>query len=304
MPADTSYGRQIGVATTAGPLGESLPSPFARISWGAVFAGLFIVVAVQILLNMLGAGIGLSMVDPKAGEGGSPANWGIAAGLWWVASNLLALFAGGHVAARLAGCWRAQDAALHGLIVWAAALLLGAFLVASTMGAVVGGAANVLGNAASGMGRAAASAVGEAAPAGGFDVESRIGDLVRPGDPARMNPDQARAELAVLLPRYVAGDRGVDRNRVVQLVSTQAGISPEEASGRLEQWTVQARDARTEAEARARDAADAAASAASRTALWGFAAFLLGAIAGALGGWMGMRPEVVTVPVETTTRRL
>ena len=304
MPADTTYGRQIGVATTAGPLGESLPSPFARISWGAVFGGLFVVVAVQILLNMLGAGIGLSMVDPKAGDNGSPANWGIAAGLWWVASNLVALFAGGHVAARLAGSWRGHDAVLHGVIVWAATLLLGAFLVASTMGAVVGGAANVLGNAASGMGRAAASAVGQSAPAGGFDLGAHIGDLVRPGDPARMNSDQAKAELATSLPRYIAGEAGVDRNRIVQLIAAQAGISPDEASARLEQWTVQVRDARTQAESKARDAADAAASAASRTALWGFVAFLLGAIAGGLGGWMGMRTEVVTVPVETTTRRL
>jgi hypothetical protein len=296
----------MGVATTAGPLGESLPSPFARISWGAIFAGLFVVVAVQILLNMLGAGIGLSIVDPQSNDNGTPGTWGIAAGLWWVVSNLVALFIGGHVAARLAGSWRVHDAALHGVIVWAATLLLGAFLVASTVGSIVGGAANVLGNAASGVGKAAASAVGQAAgqTAGGFDLNARMGDLLRPTDPARMNPDQAKAELATTLPRYIAGDTTVDRNRIVQLISSQAGISPDEASARLEQWTTQARQTRQNAETQARQAADAAASTASRTALWGFAAFLLGAIAGGLGGWMGMRPEVVTVPIDAPTRRL
>ncbi len=34
-----------------------------RISWGAIFAGVVIAVAVQLVMGILGTGIGLSMVD-------------------------------------------------------------------------------------------------------------------------------------------------------------------------------------------------------------------------------------------------
>jgi hypothetical protein len=39
-----------------------------RISWGAVLAGAAIGIAVHISLSLLGFGIGLSMVDPAAGD--------------------------------------------------------------------------------------------------------------------------------------------------------------------------------------------------------------------------------------------
>ena len=38
-----------------------------RISWGAIFAGVVIAVAVQLVMGILGTGIGLSMVDPVQG---------------------------------------------------------------------------------------------------------------------------------------------------------------------------------------------------------------------------------------------
>jgi len=38
-----------------------------RLSWGAIFAGVVLAVAVQLVLGILGTGIGLTMVDPVEG---------------------------------------------------------------------------------------------------------------------------------------------------------------------------------------------------------------------------------------------
>ncbi len=43
-----------------------------RISWGAVFAGVIIVLIVQFLLSLLGVGIGASTIDPSQRGGGTP----------------------------------------------------------------------------------------------------------------------------------------------------------------------------------------------------------------------------------------
>lgn len=39
-----------------------------RISWAAVIAAVIIALAVQLVLNMIGAGIGFSAIDPLQGE--------------------------------------------------------------------------------------------------------------------------------------------------------------------------------------------------------------------------------------------
>ena len=42
-----------------------------RISWGAVFAGVIILLIVQFVLSLLGVGIGASSIDPSQ-QGGTP----------------------------------------------------------------------------------------------------------------------------------------------------------------------------------------------------------------------------------------
>ena len=51
-------------------------------------------------------------------------SFGIGAGLWWLVSNLLALVAGGYVAAWLAGNTLRFDGVLHGVVTWGITLLL------------------------------------------------------------------------------------------------------------------------------------------------------------------------------------
>ena len=45
--------------------------------------------------SLLGLGIGLSTVDPAAGDTPEATSLGLGAGIWWVVSNLIALVIGG-----------------------------------------------------------------------------------------------------------------------------------------------------------------------------------------------------------------
>ena len=73
------------------------------VSWGAVFAGAVASLITQVILNMLGLGIGLSTVDPMGNGTPEASSLGIGAGLWFVVSGVLAAIAGGFLAGRLSG---------------------------------------------------------------------------------------------------------------------------------------------------------------------------------------------------------
>jgi hypothetical protein len=93
-----------------------------RISWAAIFGGVILVVTLQILFSLLGAGIGFGTVNTNAGTTPTASSLGMGAGLWWVVSSCVALLVGGYVAAWLAGIEIRFDGVLHGLITWGIAL--------------------------------------------------------------------------------------------------------------------------------------------------------------------------------------
>src|SRR2546423_928632 len=76
--------------------------PFARISWGAVFAGAIIALATQIVLALIGMAIGLATINPATGDSPSGAALGTGAAIWLVVSSLISLFIGGSSPARRA----------------------------------------------------------------------------------------------------------------------------------------------------------------------------------------------------------
>lgn len=123
-------------------------------SWGAIFAGLIIAIAVQILLGLLGLGLGLSILDPSDPMGGI-AGWGIATGIYVVVVQIVSLFVGGYVAARLAPAHTHQTAMFHGLSIWALATIIMVWLGGNTLGLAASG----LTSTASAIGSGTAQAV-------------------------------------------------------------------------------------------------------------------------------------------------
>lgn len=131
-----------------------------KVSWGAIFAGLSIAVALQILLGLLGIGIGLSVLDPTDPMG-SVQGWGISTGVYVVLVQILSLFAGGYIAARLAPALRDQAAMFHGLSIWALATISMVWLGGTGIGMAVGGISSAVSAIGSGTVQAVEAVIPE-----------------------------------------------------------------------------------------------------------------------------------------------
>lgn len=122
--------------TIASPTIAYPEKPFARISWGAIFAGAIIALSLQLILSLIGIGIGLSTVDPQTNDNPSGAAIGFGAVLWWTISSLVSLYIGGMIAGRIAGSF---NGFLHGLITWALVTMGTVLLLTSALGAAFRG---------------------------------------------------------------------------------------------------------------------------------------------------------------------
>lgn len=74
-----------------------------KVSWGAIFAGVAVALVVQLLLNLLGAGIGAAVIDPASNDKPSATTLSVTTAIWFVVSGLVASFVGGYFASRLSG---------------------------------------------------------------------------------------------------------------------------------------------------------------------------------------------------------
>lgn len=270
-----------------------------RLSWGAVFAGVVIAVAVQLVLGILGAGIGLTMVDPVEGTTPGAAGFGIGAGIFWLITTVIALGAGGYAAARVAGVHDRFDALVHGLVVWGVTLILTLYLLTSVVGGIIGGAFRTVGAVAG----AAGSTVGAAAPAAASvagidkqDVRSEAAAYLSdaPNDPAQMTPEQAQTAIAKELPAMARGgaDGQQAEARVVDIVAAQRKISREQAQAQVtsaKQQFVQTKDKTVET---AKVATDKAAGAAAGTSFMLVLALLIGAGAAGFGATAATRRKL------------
>lgn len=270
-----------------------------RISWGAVIAGVIIVLIVQLLLSLLGVGIGASSIDPTQNEGTPEAStFGIGAGLWWVICSLVAVFAGAWVAGRLAGMPDRTDGALHGLVAWGLSMLLVLYLLTTTVSSLIGGAFGIVGSAMQAAGQGAVAAGGAAA--GASQMPGVLGpfqrDLQQFVDRARQQAQATGQQLeqvasdesvrAVVEKAVTAGPQSLseaDRQAAIDALSRHTGMSRPEAEQRLAEWqrTYQ------ETKEQALQAAEATADTVAQASLWSFIALVLGAIVAAIGGMLG-----------------
>ncbi len=119
-----------------------------RVSWGAIFVGVVIAMVVQLLLAVLGIAIGASAINPLQ-EANPVEGIGMGAGIYWVISSIISLFAGGYAAGVLAIMQDRRDRTLHGVAVWGVATLLLFLVISSGVGRLIGGTASMIGSGAS-----------------------------------------------------------------------------------------------------------------------------------------------------------
>ena len=271
-----------------------------RISWGAIFGGVILVVAVQLLLSLLGAGIGLGTVNVNAGTTPDAGSIGVGAGIWWVISSVVALAFGGYVAAWLAGIELSWDGLLHGLITWGIATLLTVYLLSSAVGGIIGGGASALGSIASAAGsgiKSAAQPVAEAAGISPDMIQQQAQMYLQPTnpDPATMSPQDAQKEVAKDLVTYAKGgpDAAGSKNRIIAIMAAQQKLPVDQATKQFDDAQAKLAQAKAQAIQTAKNAADATASTAGHTAFAAFGDLLIGAIAAAIGGAVAVQRRVL-----------
>ncbi|WP_230483210.1 hypothetical protein [Sphingomonas sp. Leaf21] len=267
-----------------------------RVSWGAIFAGVVIAVAVQLVMGILGTGIGLSMVDPVEGSTPGATGFGIGAGLYWLITTVVALGAGGYAAARVSGVTERFDALVHGLVVWGVTLILTLYMLTSAVGGIIGGAFRTVGSVAGAAGSTVGAAAPRAAQLAGVDAGDVRQEAAKylsdtPSDPAQMTPEQAQKEIAKQLPAMARGgaDGARAESRVVDIVAAQRKISRADAQAQVNKAKADFVQAKNEAVQSAKTAADAAAGAAAKTSFLLVIALLVGAGASAFGATSATR---------------
>lgn len=298
-----------------------------RVSWSAVFAGVAVALVTQLLLSLLGTGIGMSSVDPLQANGTpNVSTFSIGAALWWVVSSFLSLAAGGWVTAHFSSPADKIGGAIYGLITWSIVTLITIYMIGSVVGSVVSGSVSTLGTAASLAGRGIANLgpiadvtnsplMQSHAPWDNIKREAQmlLAQTGKPGlQPRNISQRMANAvtgtsatgaaldpEMDNLIERLLSQSRNTvrqaDRDALINVIVARTGTSREEAARRVQYWEDSYRQAeqrftqtKEEAQQKAREAADTTARAISRTALWGFVALVLSAISAALGGIAGV----------------
>ncbi len=118
-----------------------------RASWGAIFVGTVLSVALIVLLGLLGLGFGFSAIDPAQQDVTGGAVTGTP--IWLFVSQIIALFVGGYGAARLAGYLGKQGSLLHGATVWSLQTLVALYLAGALAVAGVQSVGTMLNSAGS-----------------------------------------------------------------------------------------------------------------------------------------------------------
>lgn len=244
----------------------------AFVDWPAILAGALLSAAFAFVLVTFGSAIGLSVASPYSGEGWSRTGFIIATGLWTLWVIVSSLMAGGYLAGRMRR--RIADVTdhevevrdgVHGLVVWALATLFGAYLATSATLGVAKAGAEVAGTVTAEVASKAMEKV---------DPLSLTADRL-----LRSSESVSSEEIGRVLAANVDSEAlpSADRQYLVDVVASRAGLSQEEAAARVDEAFAAAR--------RLSEEAKAAAEAARKLGI--LVAFLTAAslLAGAAGAW-------------------
>ncbi|MGE5537736.1 MAG: PhnA-like protein [Gemmatimonas sp.] len=262
-----------------------------NVSWGAVLAGVVFSLVVQLLLNMLGIGIGAATIHPMEGNSPDASSFSMGAGIWWVVSGIIAAFAGGIVAGRLSGRPKESTTGWHGVTAWALTTLVVFWLLTTAVGSIVGGGLNVLGSITGGIGKTVGQAAQTAAPmvAQNPDPFSGIANQIQ-AQTGGSDPQAMRDAATAAVKAAVTGDQQQAqqaRERAVPLLAKAQNISEDDARQQIDQYQQQYQQAMDQAKQQAIQAADTTTKVVSRAALFSFVSLVLGGIAAWFGGRMG-----------------
>jgi hypothetical protein len=305
--------------------------PGHYLSWGAIVAGALCAAAISLVLFTFGSAIGLGAVSPWPNSGLAPMVVLIIAAIWAALVQVVGFAAGGYVTGRVRNSWgsvvaherRFRDG-MHGLVVWAVGLLVGAAFAASAVGGLIHTgtqaaatlAAGAVGGAATGamagaqrstspadyafdyLMRPATAAVpvpaatppGVNAPAQIAPPAAAVGPGAGPAQPMIWRLPNAQ-ELQPSVVRIFADGLQAgtlparDRTYLASLVSMRTGLSQAEAEKRVDEAFQEGKDV----EVKVRAAADKARKASLIAAFLAAATLAVGCAAACAGATTGGR---------------
>lgn len=231
------------------------------VDWPAVIGGIVLATAISVLLLAFGSAIGLSFANFDASPDVSPIWIAIAAASWLLWVQISSFMAGGYITGRLRR--RFNDASehesdvrdgAHGLLVWAGALVVGAIIAVGGIGAAVSTVGNAVGTAtlaASNVANDAAVAVDPSA----YFVDTLFRSPAG-ATPAAGSPQDFRGEATRILANGAAAGTVSDTDKayLAQIVAANTGLSPDEATTRVNDVLAAIDDAKAKAAAAAETA--------------------------------------------------
>jgi hypothetical protein len=225
------------IVATATPIaGEQ--EHHSYVDWPAIIGGIILATAISVLLLAFGSAIGLSFANFDASPDVNPIWIAIAAASWLLWVQISSFMAGGYLTGRLRR--RHNDATehesdvrdgAHGLLVWAGALVIGAVIAVGGVGAALTAAGNAVGTLTTAASNVADDSV--------LDPQAYFVDtLFRAGPgsaPAAGTLQDFRGEATRILANgAIAGTvSDTDKAYLAQLVAANTGLTPDEATARV-----------------------------------------------------------------------
>ena len=264
--------------------------PTRHAAWGAVFAGALVALMVTLLLNLLLAGIGLVSFDP-ASSSDPLSGLGSTSVIALIVINVVALFIGGFVTARLVGSARRGTAAVHGLLTWSVLTIGTVLLLTTAIGRIAGGVAGLVGNTVSSVTQGISSVAPEAAQTAqsqgitAANVQDRVNTFLT--EAGVNNPEQAGQELVDLVTQRLEGGQSLTSPQAQEQYKTflaaNSDLSEQEIDQQVQEFTQQAQQATEEVVQTTEEVSGIA----GQTALYLFGALIAGAIVAILGAVSG-----------------
>jgi hypothetical protein len=197
------------------------------VDWGAIFAGVFVAIAISSVFLAFGSAIGLSLTSFRPAESAPVTGLVIAAGLWLLWVQISSFIGGAYVTGRMRrriGDAKAHEVTMrdgaHGLIMWAVNIVIGAVLAGWITIAGVSGVVSTASNSG----------------AMDYYAERLMRSDAVTGTPAASPDAQYNSQIGRILSRNVTA-RAIDetdRSYLAREITSRTGLAEADAQKRVD----------------------------------------------------------------------
>jgi hypothetical protein len=267
------------------------------VTWRAVLAGWIVGGATQIMLSLLGLGIGAWTMDLHEPDPASGIQIGTV--IWTGLSLLISAFVGSYLAAALSRACLRSEGMMQGIVSWGVSwvsfTIFSVFATTAMLG-LLGGMFNVFATALHSMGKAAAPVISHAVSTGTTNVSTD--QLRRQIEAVRKTPGKAPLSDSGLTELKQQLDMA-DRDGAVKLLVGRVGLSKAQAQTIVQQnmgVVGRVKERAGPLKNQTLDAGNTALDRLGTASIWMFVFGLLTLGMAIIGGSMGVQRAVIRTP--------